>query len=520
LETSPQTPTLFGYYNLYRTVIGILLFGMTFSQQSLLAEYRDANSFQLVALGYLLINIALLVVFRISRAVSPKQVFSSATLDILVLHVLFYYGNGITGGLSNLLIISVATANIMIRGNIGLSFAAFASLLSISLEIERFLVSFSAVSDIARAGLLGSIYFATAFIVQNLTRRIDQSESLALQQKQDILELEKLNHQIIQSMRTGIIVCDEHFNIKMLNNACLDLITLTQGDALPGFLRDRITLWKNNPAFRTTPFRASEDSPMVQANFSRLNKDTGTETLIFIDDTRRMTQQAQQLKLASLGRLTASIAHEVRNPLGAISHATQLLAESEHLEPADRKMTDIIQRHCKRVNLIIENTLNLSRRDEPETQEVKLVRWLEDIISEYKQHQKGDTKIALEINHTEVLARFDPDQIEQVLVNLMDNGIRHAEKKNKASTLKIRTDQTLKGEQAFIDVIDEGDGVPEENLPHLFEPFFTTETQGTGLGLYLSKEICEANQAQLDYIDDHSGGACFRIKFAHPKRVI
>lgn len=520
MNTSPQTPALFGYFNIYRVVIGILLFGMTFSQHALLAQYRNGDSFQLLALAYLLLNLGFLATFRFSSQVSPRQIFASVTVDTLVLHGLFYFGTGITGGLSNLLIISVAAANIMLRGSIGMSLAAFASLLSIGLEIERTLLGLSAVSDIARAGLTGSIYFATAFIVQNLTRRISQSESLAQQQKQNIIELEKLNHQIIQSMRTGIVVCDEKLNIKLLNNACQDLIALGQGSRLPTSLRERIELWKTNPALRTTPFQINEETPMVQANFSLLNKDSGSEILIFIDDTRRMTQQAQQLKLASLGRLTASIAHEVRNPLGAISHATQLLVESDSLTPADRKMTDIIQRHSKRVNLIIENTLNLSRREEPATQEIQLATWLDTLINEYQQHKQLSGSIHLELLQNKAIARFDPNQIEQVLINLMDNGIRHGEKNSNAANLIIRVNMSDQGQQAFVDIIDEGDGVPEENLPHLFEPFFTTESQGTGLGLYLSKEICEANQAQLDYIKQADGGACFRITFAHPKRIV
>ena len=520
MDSLPQASKLFSYYNLYRITIGILLFGITFTAEHVNSHLRHSDLYQFTTLSYLILNASIFFYFKISGPTSARQIFFAASLDILLLHALFFLGKGVTGGLSNLIIITIAAGNIMIRGRVGLALAALASLCTLGVEIERLLASISSIADIARAGIMGSIYFATAYIVQNLSQRISQSETLALQQQQDILELQKLNHQIIQSMRTGIIVCDESFRILTLNNACASLIGLISGQALPKQIIDRIEIWRSDPEIRTTPFRIGEDYPMVQVNFSTLQQETGNQTLIFIEDTRLMTQQAQQLKLASLGRLTASIAHEVRNPLGAISHATQLLEESDNLDAADRKMIDIVQRHCNRVNLIIENTLSLSRRAEPETSEVSLRDWLENTVAEYRQHQKPEPNIDLQIRHEGAQARFDTNQIEQVLVNLLDNGLRHGLQANSDATLILRLDQTENGEQAFIDVINEGDPIPEETRNHLFEPFFTTEQQGTGLGLYLSKEICEANQAQLDYIDSVDEGVCFRIRFAHPKRIV
>lgn len=520
MDSLPQASKLFNYYNLYRSTIALLLFGATFSFDLLETQYRFPDIHQFTTLAYFILNISFFFYYRIGGETGPRQIFFAAAMDIFLLHLLFYLGNGVTGGMSNLVIITVAASNIMIRGRIGMALAAFASLCSISVEIERLWASYSSLADLARAGLVGSIYFAAAYIVQNLSQRIRQSESLAIQQQQDILELQQLNHQIIQSMRTGIIVCDDQFRILTMNQACMDLIGLENNVPLPEPVTDRIRIWRDQPQMRTTPFRVGEDYPMVQANFSMLHQEAGARTLIFIDDTRLMTQQAQQLKLASLGRLTASIAHEVRNPLGAISHATQLLDESENIDAADRKMIDIIQRHCQRVNLIIENTLTLSRRAEPETSEIELATWLNQVIVDWKEHQKDLPEINLENTTGHARARFDPNQIEQVLINLLDNALRHGRQFAPDKSLQVKLAMTETGEQAFIDVINAGHPIPEEVTIHLFEPFFTTDSQGTGLGLYLSKEICEANQAQLDYIDSHTDGICFRIRFAHPKRII
>jgi len=520
LQTSPQTASLFNYYNFYKVVIGILLLGMSFSQQGIINEFRYPDFFQILTLSYFLLNITALVFFRFVLSSSPRQVFTIISLDILILHGLFYFGTGISGGLVNLVVITVAAGNIIIRGRIGLSFAATASLLSLGIEIERLLADIHLVNNLARAGLMGCVYFASAYILQYFAVRVTQSESLAKQREKDLIELEKLNHQIIQSMRTGIIVCNSDFRIKLINQACKDLIGLEPNHALPAQIIDRIHLWHNNPGVRTTPFKTTVEKPLVQANFSHLQQSQQSDILIFIDDTRLMTQQAQQLKLASLGRLTASIAHEVRNPLGAISHATQLLAESENLDTADRKMTDIIQRHSKRVNLIIENTLQLSRRSEPQTEDIALKAWLENIVHEYTSQREGFAKIKLEILSPMASARFDANQIEQVLINLIDNGIRHGTKQNSEAMLTVKLAEISENEPAYIDVIDLGTGISEENGLHLFEPFFTTESQGTGLGLYLSREMCEANQAQLDYINTNASGTCFRLMFAHHKRIV
>ncbi len=536
MQVSPQSKSLFNYYNFYKFVIGLLLLGIAFTQKGLLEQYREPELFQHLTIGYLALNAFILLSFRFSSYIGSLRIFAVIAFDITFLHLLFYCGSGIAGGLANLIIISVAAGNIIIRGKIGLSFAALATVLTFIIEGERYFLALNELSDIARTGLVGIMYFASAYILQYLAVRISQSEQLLKEQERDLRELEKLNHQIIQSMRTGIIVCDSEENVILHNNACQDLLAFSDTRTLPDYLSERVKLWKSKPDIRTTPFRANQDKPLVQANFAQLKKERGTDTLIFLEDTRKMTQQAQQLKLASLGRLTASIAHEVRNPLGAISHATQLLAESENLDRADQKMTDIIQRHSQRVNQIIENILTLSRRSEPNIQEIKLNDWLEKIVSDYN-FQSSEHNIKLMISSDDIYARFDPDQIEQVLINLIDNGIRHSQKVSSAHSVFVLLSETADKGRAYIDVIDQGEGVPEENLMNLFEPFFTTETTGTGLGLYLSRELCEANQAHLDYIpaqsigheplktalaeeDLSSVGACFRILFAHHKRII
>lgn len=547
METSPNNKSLFNYFNAYKVILGLLLVLLAISEHSYLKQFRSLQYFDALALGYLTLNILSLIFYRFYIKVSPKQIFALLIIDIIFLHALFFYATGIASGLGNLIIISVAAGNIIIRGRIGLSFAAIAATLSLFIEIERFLNGLSQANDIAQSGIIGIMYFASAYIIQHLSIRITENESLLKQQKQNLLELEKLNHQIIQSMRTGIIVCTQNQKIRLINEACKDLLNLETDQALPFALEERFNQWKQQPLNRTSTFRVNANLPIVQANFSQLQTNSSSDVLIFIEDTRKMAQQAQQLKLASLGRLTASIAHEIRNPLGAISHATQLLAESENLDSADIKMTNIIQRHSHRVNQIIENTLQLSRRSEPNIEMILIIPWLEKIIQDFdvqRQHISCIQKIFLKAAHKDLSARFDSNQLEQVIINLIENAIHHGEKKFNDPCVFVSVGETEDQNQVFIDIIDQGFGISSENIEHLFEPFFTTEPQGTGLGLYLSREICEANQAQLEFLDlgtnyaewqippstenpdikhltgERNFGACFRVMFAHNKRIL
>ena len=209
--------------------------------------------------------------------------------------------------------------------------------------------------------------------------------------------------------------------------------------------------------------------------------------LFFIEDNTRLTHQAQQIKLASLGRLTASIAHEIRNPLSSVSHAAQLLSESQNLELSDMKLTKIIHENCIRVNLIIENVQNLSKRQRAAIQLFELNAWLEHFIQEYMQYEP-EAAIQTQYTTSNILVPFDPPQLTQVVNNLVENGIRYSAQQTGKKQITLITGITAQ-ERPYLEIQDQGKGIIKEHLQQLFEPFFTTEHKGTGLGLYLSREI-------------------------------
>ena len=257
----------------------------------------------------------------------------------------------------------------------------------------------------------------------------------------------------------------------------------------------------------------------MQASFAQLQNEHNVQTLIFLEDTSKLNQHAQQLKLVSLGRLTAGIAHEIRNPLGAISHAAQLLHESHHLDQADQRLTQIIQDQSRRMNTVIENVLQLSRQRKTEPQLLDLKYWLHRFASEFRSNSTANRTLHLSTTGNSLQTRMDPHQLDQVLNNLVENGLRYSSKLHRQSQVWLHLYRHPHTDLPTLEIRDDGPGIPEESEQNLFEPFFTTESKGTGLGLYISRELCESNQARLDYLPSKSDGCCFKITFAHPHKM-
>ncbi len=530
-----QRRKLFRIYNHYRVAISLLLAGLLFLDPTDFGtDFYLREYYQVGVFSYLSLNVFIALLLLAGIKPQARHISLSIVMDILFLHGFLLFTSGIASGLANLIIVSVAAGNILSPTRIGTLYAALATISSLGLAGWTILAMDLRVDVIVRAGTLGILYFAAAFLLQNITRRMARSEALASHRAQSIQELEQINQQIIQRMRTGIVVVDPQGHIRLANAAAEELLfglpssehppKSSKGRTLPGPLRQRLKDWQQHPQQRWEPFQATDTSPLLQANFTRLDHEGGDHILVFVEDISKVTQQAQQMKLASLGRLTAGIAHEIRNPLGAISHAAQLMAESDHLHTGDHKMLDIIQRHSRRVNSIIENVLELSRRRAANTDLVTVDSWLREVLEDYQQTRETQSDepvdIGLQLEPGLPPARFDRSQLEQVLVNLFDNGLRYSKQHSGRATLSVHAGITDDGERSYVDIRDAGPGITEDSRNSVFEPFFTTDKSGTGLGLYLARELCEANQAHLSLLDDEQPGCCFRITFAHPGRLI
>ena len=264
--------------------------------------------------------------------------------------------------------------------------------------------------------------------------------------------------------------------------------------------------WKRSPFTGVKPFRNARNDTEILPHFSSLGP---RGTLISLEDYGVIAQQVQQLKLASLGSLTASIAHEVRNPLAAINNSVQLVAENDYIEDEDKRILGIAERHCIRINRIIEDILQLSRRDKNNPESIELNFWLKDFAGRFRENRINDhcsinvsTKFALTIE-------FDRSHLEQILSNLCTNTITHNPNRQDLQ-IDIRCGLSQPSGHVCIEVSDNGAGIDPAIVDEIFEPFYTTRHGGTGLGLFIIRELCEINKAKISY-SANNAGACFRI---------
>ncbi|MFZ5560110.1 MAG: sensor histidine kinase [Pseudomonadota bacterium] len=517
-------------YAWYRLLLSVLLLGLFALQPNQpMAGGHNPALFFATALGYLVTTVSASLFLRRPRRQLASYSLMLLLVDLFVLVLVTHASGSISTQLSLLFLVTIAAGNILLSGRMGAMVAAAAA---IGLLYEQFYFTLSnstirAPEALVQSSILGISFFAVALFSQLIAHRMRQGEELAEQRAQDIVNLQRLNEQIIRRMRTGIIAIDEQRRVLLSNEASQQLLGLlrpiepyTRLEDVSLLLDGALYAWLKNMNLRSFPFRNTPESPEVTVNFARLSTENrGNDTvLLFLEDTSQLTQQAQKMKLESLGRLTASIAHEVRNPLGAISHATQLLAESPAITGPDQRLLEIVEQHCRRVNAIVENVLTLSRRQPSSPQTLVLQEWLQRFRDEYLEFSADDIQMELHAAEKEIVVRFDPEQLHQVVGNLVMNGLRYSRKRTGRLWIRLEAGRGESNGLPHLDIIDAGAGVPPAQQGQLFEPFFTTESQGTGLGLYLSREICEANRARLDYIPKEAG-ACFRITFAHPDRL-
>lgn len=521
-------------YTIYRTLLGCLLlimFAMNVAPEALGATYP--RLFFYTTAIYTGINVLTLAIsWRHNFALSQRKLFGSLFIDVIAISIMI--GASGSGGtsLGYLLLIVSAAGGILLRERISVLLAAVATLAMLTEGWLRYwLLHQDSLYLMSSAGL-GALAFITAIVFQHLSKKIDISYAQAQEQAAQAAHLQQLAQQIVERMRTGIMLLDKQRNIAMWNQAAAHLLTIPADTTPPLKLADLPSLHSHFQKWLSqdenySPLMEVDARPAntLKVNFAYLNDNQATDVLIFVEDVRSLNQQAQQLKLASLGRLTASIAHEVRNPLGAISHASQLLAESESLSASDNRLLDIIQNHSKRVNQIIENILQFSRRKASQPERLTLDDFIQEFCEEYRSSRADEETFTIDINiqqpnkYTPLVARFDRSQLQQVLTNLFDNGLRHGRNAEGNARLHIEVGIDVSHQQPYIRVIDSGPGIPSQQLPHLFEPFFTTENTGSGLGLYICKELCEANQAIIFYRRTDHGESCFTLQLAHPDKT-
>ncbi len=503
------------YFNAYRLIVAGILLGTYYATWGHFSwvNYNDKL--------YLTTSIAYLCFAVLSAAASPllrprfNRLLSLQVIgDIIFIAMLMYASGGVRSGLGLLLVVVITAASLVSQGRLALFYASVATIAMLLEQSYQYLTMGNQYEDYSHVVMLGLSYFATAWLAHSFADRVRRSEELASQRGIDLQNLALVNQLVIREMEDGILVVDKDFKLRHFNN---------QAERL---LRKPALAWKetsldNYSSEITEPLRAwvngSHSGAVItkiggqelRLRFLQVGIDKKQGAVVFIEDWSRVQNQAQQIKLASLGRLTASIAHEIRNPLSAIGHAGQLLQEDEQTDNTARRLLQIIQDNVQRVDEIVRDVLQLNRRDRAETEVISAVAFLREFAGQFCQIEnvpQGSIKLQLPPDETRI--SFDRRHLDQVLWNLCRNGWRHGTKQ--LGSLRLHLQELPEDALTAIDIIDNGEGVPEDIRPHLFEPFFTTDAGGTGLGLYIARELCDANGATLEYIWAPKG-AWFRI---------
>ncbi|MGA7980270.1 MAG: ATP-binding protein [Chromatiaceae bacterium] len=447
-----------------------------------------------------------------------QQVPIAVFIDVVAFTLLMHGSGGIDSGLGLLLAIAVATGAVLMEGRLSLLFASFASLGVMTQQTYSYLYLSAPPANFTQAGLLGITFFAMAMLAHVLYRRIQETERVAARRKVDIADLSKLNDFIIQSMNTGVVVVDGERNLRVLNAAAKQLL------GVPGTVREGSLNKVAPPLARwlaaqvTTPHTRdstiSGHDSTLEVTLHLLGDYRESGALMFLRDAQDAIREAQEIKLASLGRLTASIAHNIRNPLSAVGHAAQLLTESPTLANEDLRLLDIIRRNTGRIDETVESVLQLSRRGQASPEAIDLEAWLPTLCADFREvHGLPAEQIRMDISPP-AQVHADARHLHQIVANLCENALKHASRPGTPVHIEVRARGAAANHgRAILDVLDDGPGIDEETAHEIFAPFFTTSSSGTGLGLYIARELSETNGIHLEYIPRQKQGSCFRLNF-------
>ena len=478
------------------------------------AELVDPPLFERVAVVYLLAAILYLSTLHRFYAHFHATLVVHALTDLFALSALMHAAGGLRGGVVVLLIAALAGAAVVSTRRMAASFAAVATLL-VLVEAGWSVLRGNGTEAglMLMAGLVGIACFATAMIVNWLAIRLHAQEEIARRRGEDLRRQLAVTSRVVAELQQGVLVVGGDGEVRTMNPAARALLgavpqppSLAPGAPVDGdgggawaALRRAYARWRAQAAGRSAESGlqltgAGGDAQPIRLRFLGTDE-PGGDTVMILEDQRLVEERAQQLKLASMGRLSASIAHEVRNPLAAIRHANGLLAERLE-DPTLARLARIVEDNTVRIDRIVTDVLSIARRERASDETIDLAPFLKGFLPEFLAASGADPqRIAVHLESARPI-RFDPNHLRQVLLNLLANAMRYASRTPGAISIEWRERDSHRLE---LRIADDGPGLPTEMLEHAFEPFFTTESRGTGLGLYLARELCSANAATIRY---------------------
>lgn len=513
--------------NLFRLIVALLLGGLFWFITPRVIGQAQPALFIATCTTYLLFGLGAIPSLKRRWPALEIQTVVHVTADIVAINMLCYASGGLGSGLASLLILPVTAASLIVARRLGLLLAAIAAIGLLFQQILSTLAERGDQGEITQAGVLGALIFFLNLGASFAATRLRESDALIRQRDVDLANMAELNDFIVQHLRESILVVDQQDRVRLINESAAQFLkgepvatkTLL-GEVSPRLLY-LLDCWRRgHPDIQTgtATLVSADGGTLIQPHFVSLEGRQPGPTLIFLEDTSVVAARVQQSKLAALGRLSASIAHEVRNPVGAMSHAAQLLREAPGLGAQDRRLTEIIEGNAERVSTIIDNILQLSRRDAAREERISLNDWLQTFGIELR-HTLQLTGGELEIEPApyEVEVGVDPSHLHQIVWNLCENALKYGRSAS-GRRVELRAGRIATSNRPFLEVADRGAGISNEDAEHIFEPFFTAGDGGTGLGLFIARELAHCNRAVLLYEPRHGGGSVFRIVFSDPQR--
>ncbi len=454
------------------------------------------------------------------------QAYIHIAFDVVAVTSLLLTSAGAASGAGLLLIMPIAAVSVLLPSRIATTIAAIAALFVLIQQIWLWWSNLADASDLTEAGILGGVILIAAIAVAPLARRLRESEALVRQRELDLANLAELSQYIVERLRESLVVVDEHDRIRLINESARQILGQeAAANALLGEVSPRLlyllTMWRQSEPVTDSAggnLLAADGLREIRPHFAPLGHGRPPPVLVFLEDLTALDDRIQQTRLAALGRLSASIAHEIRNPVGAISHAAQLIEEDPQLSDANRRLSEIVQVNAARVSTIIGNVQQLARRETTRPERMPLGEWLTDFIEEFlgTGGYRADQLVA-ERPEIDLEVRVDPSHLHQILWNLCENAFRYAVQKPE-DRVELRIGRLAGSNRPFLEVLDRGPGIDPTMVDRIFEPFFTSRASGTGLGLFIARELAQCNRALLVFEPRSGGGSVFRIVFADPQR--
>ncbi|PJD91569.1 MAG: two-component sensor histidine kinase [Legionella sp.] len=492
-------------YDLYRCLSIFLFLGIFYSASH---PVLFKKLFFIILVSYFLCSLLFLCWGYQRKWPFNNQVIIAGTVDVIAVSIMLFLISDMKMGQGILLNVTIAALSILVPGRLTIFFASLASCLLLSGSFLVFMKDNAKDLDIFySSGIYGAGFFATALTTWYLSNKARLSERLAQSRRDELAGMQRLNEYIVERLHSGIIYVDEKREVLLINSAARAFFGLTYPYSslylhdLSPILSEKFDQFIMKTRQKESRARMIIEEPYSQVHFFSIIVAGKPAVLLILEDMTHIAQEAQQLKLAALGRFSASIAHELRNPLGAIGHAAQLLGGQHSLSAEDQRLKELITNNCIRMNGIIKNVLQLSRRETAIPENYEIGPFLEQFKIDFCHANSCDLRI--KIPKRKLFFFFDKSQLEQTLVILCENAIKHGVSEDGIAHIVISAKSVAN--KTSIVVSDSGQGVNPEYKDSIFEPFFTTLRNGTGMGLFIARDLCEINQARLRLMNTSSG---------------